>query len=74
MDAVLNASMLPGNVVKDPDEYRFGSCDIINPLSIVSCALEKSKKLKIQIKGIITKLCLSINVTCNFIVVEFNTG
>jgi hypothetical protein len=36
MDAVSNASMLPGNVVKDPEEKRLGSCDIINPLSIVS--------------------------------------
>lgn len=42
MDAVLNASMLPGNVVKDPDEYRFGSWDIINPLS--------EKKMTIKIK------------------------
>lgn len=45
MDAVLNASMLPGNVVRDPDEYRFGSWDIINPLSIAS-----EKKMTIKIK------------------------
>lgn len=36
------------------------------------CALQKSRKLKTQIKGNITKLCLSINITCNFMLVESN--
>lgn len=45
MDVVLNVLMLFGNVVKDLDEYRFGSWDIINLLFIVF-----EKKMIIKIK------------------------
>lgn len=42
MDVVLNVLMLFGNVVRDLDEYRFGSWDIINLLF--------EKKMIIKIK------------------------
>lgn len=45
MDVVLNVLMLFGNVVRDLDEYRFGSWDIINLLFIVF-----EKKMIIKIK------------------------
>lgn len=45
MDVVLNVLMLFGNVVRDLDEYRFGSWDIINFLFIIF-----EKKMIIKIK------------------------
>lgn len=44
MDVVLNVLMLFGNVVRDLDEYRFGSWDIINFLFII---FEKKMIIKI---------------------------